>query len=583
MFSARTRYSAGHQKRRNSRIPTVYIRGDIPNFFKANAMFKYLQQIFRPAYSAKHPINLPDRCNPFFLKKFRNPSAILAIFFIYFPGISFAHGFKFKLKNTSKTDVAVFYKVSKKSGSAKIKALMNLKPGEEKLKDIKVDKEDTVAFYGQDTENNTSVMIKKDYNSLEKNKDGVCYVPIIVPQKENSNFESLDGLSVKLEHNKVLSFLLKMDSTSMSSLSMLENNFQNIYPLGTFIFVDTKTNRLLLPPLEPSFWNSNETYLTIQDSLYAMVNAEHRGMANAQVAYFVAKMFDSLRVNNTAELEFKARLSLLRWKPTPSANIYQVFNDKAVQGFLQNCYAQIDNPDVEYQRYRLYFLSSYERIDDLEIFGKQYYNFGNETDLSLGNIAQVFSTSLGVMYTKNKTLSNYYSVQGAVLRTKAYDFTSQLFNGFKNNVKSKIIASTYANQNKIIAAIVDEYKSLVAYNPDPVRLSLQAIDPKDANPSLVPIQTTISNLSPYTLLPADTTKQASAIANNYKIDTYNNKVKFYNSHLKQINDLFKQLDQTNSDLARISQSNPDKGFSSSVNAPGLIKEIEVNSQIVRKE
>lgn len=546
-------------------------------------MFEYLQQLIRSTYSTTQPGSLPDRCIPSFLKKFSIPSAIMAISVVCFPGTSFAHGFKFKLKNISKTDVAVFYKVSKKSGSAKIKALMNLKPGEEKLKDIKVDKEDTVAFYGQDAENNTSVMIKRDYNSLEKNKDGICYVPIIVPQKESSNFESLDGLSVKLEHNKVLSFLLKMDSTSMSSLSMLENNFQNIYPLGTFIFVDTKTNRLLLPPLEPSFWNSNETYLTIQDSLYAMVNAEHRGMANVQVAYFVAKMFDSLRVNNTAELEFKARVSLLRWKPTPSANIYQVFNDKAVQGFLQNCYAQIDNPDVEYQRYRLYFLSSYERIDDLEIFGKQYYNFGNETDLSLGNIAQVFSTSLGVMYTKNKTLSNYYSVQGAVLRTKAYDFTSQLFNGFKYNVKSKIIASTYANQNKIIAGIVDEYKSLVAYNPDPVRLSLQAIDPKDTSPSLVPIQTTISNLSPYTLLPADTTKQASATANNYKIDTYNNKAKFYNSHLKQINDLFKQLDQTNSDLAKISQSNPDKGFSSSVNASGLIKEIEVNSQIVRKE
>lgn len=494
-----------------------------------------------------------------------------------------AEGFKFKLKNTSKSNVTVFYKITKKSGAFKVKALLSLKSGDEKLKDISIGKGDTIAFYAQDPENNSSVVIKKNYNLLEQSKNTVCYVPIIIPQKESSNFESLEGLSVKLEHNKVLNFLLKMDSTSMSSMSMLENNFQNIYPLGTFIFVDTKTNRLLLPPLEPSFWNSSENYLTIQDSLYAMVNADRRGMANVQAAYFVAKMFDSLRVNNTAELEFKARLSLVRWKPTATANIYQVFNDKAVQGFLQNCYAQIDNPDVEYQRYRLYFLSSYERIDDLEIYGKQYYNFGNEADLSLGNIAQVFSTSLGVMYTKNKTLSNYFSVQGAVLRTKAYDFTSQLFNGFKNNVKNKIIASTYANQNKITTAIVDEYKSLVAYNPDPVRLSLQAIDAKDANPSLVPIQTTINNLSPYASLPADTSKQASATANNYKIDTYNNKVKFYNSHLKQINELFKQLEQNNTDLAKIAQSNPDKGFSSSANATGFIKEIEVNSQIIRKE
>jgi hypothetical protein len=314
-----------------------------------------------------------------------------------------------------------------------------------------------------------------------------------------------------------------------------------------------------------------------------MVNKGRSGMANAQVAYFVAKMFDSLRVNNTAELEFKAKLSLIRWKPTATANIYQVFNDKSVEDFLQNCYAQIDNPDQEYQRYRLYFLSSYERIDDLEIYGKQYYNFGNEADLSLSAPAQVFSTNLGVMYTKNKTLSNYYSVQNAVLRTKAYDFTSLLFNSFKKNVQNKIIAETRSNQHDILAAIVDEYKSLVAYNPDPVKLALQSLDPKDPLPSIVPIQTTVKNLSPYTVIPPDTAKTDSARAVNDKMMAYNNKVKFFNSHLTEIHTLFKELDQTDNDLEKLSHNNPDKAFSSTVTSPGLLKEIEVNSQVVRKE
>jgi hypothetical protein len=508
---------------------------------------------------------------------------LLTIFSIFFPSFVFAHGFKFKIKNTSKTDVAVFYKVTKKSGDFKLKALLKLKPGEEKLKELSVSKGDTIAFYGQDAEDETSVTIKKDFLALQLNKEEATTIPIIIPEKQSSNFESLEGLSVQLEHNKVLNFLLKMDTTSMSSLSMLEKNFQNIYPLGTFIFVDIKTNRLLLPPLEPSFWNNSENYLTIQDSLFAMVNKTHAGMANAQVAYFVAKMFDSLKVNNTAELEFKAKLSLIRWKPTATADIYQVFNDKAVEAFIQNCYAQINDPDKEYQRYRLYFLSSYERIDDLEVYGQQYYSFGNETDISLSSPAQVFSTNIGVMYTKNKTLSNYYSVQGAVLRTKAYDFTSLLFNSFKNSEKNKIIADTYANQHKITNEIIDEYKSLVAYNPDPVRLMLEAIDPKDPNTSLLPIETTVNNLSPYTYEASDTTKQVSAVANNYKIDSYNNKVKLFNSHLKQIDDLFKELDQTNKDLDKITRVNPDKSFNSSVNSTGLLQEIEVNSQIVRKE
>lgn len=505
---------------------------------------------------------------------------------ITFPVLVSAEGFKFKIKNTSKTNVSVFYKITKKSGKFNLKGLIKLKPGEEKLKDVAVNKGDTIYFYGQNAEDETSIMVKKDFDGLKQNKKEIFYIPIVIPEKQSANFESLENLSLRLEHNKVLNFLLKIDSSSMTSLSMLENNFQNIYPLGTFIFVDTKTNRLLLPPLEPSFWNNSENYLTIQDSLYTLVNNSHRGMANVQVAYFVAKMFDSLRVNNTAEIEFKAKLSLIRWKPSVNANIYQVFNDKAVQDFLQNCYAQIDNPDEEYKRYRLYFLSSYERIDDLEIYGKQFYNFGNEADLSLmsNNPAlQLFSTNLGVMYTKNKSLSNYYSVQNAVLRTKAYDFTSLLFNSFKNNIKNKIIEDAYATQHKIIATIVEEYKSLVAYNPEPVRLKLEAIDPKDPFPSIVPIETTVSNLSPYSYMLPDTTKQAAAVNNNYMIDTYNNKVKFFNSHLKEINNLIKQLDQTNNDLSKISQTNPDKSFSSTVNAPGLLKEIEVNSQIVRKE
>jgi len=508
------------------------------------------------------------------------------ILIMFLPLLTVANGFKFKIKNTDKTSVSVFYKITKKSGKFKLKALVNLKPGEERLKDVSVSKGDTISFYGQDAEDETSVIIRKNFTDLDANKNNTTYIPIVIPEKQSTNFESLESLGIKLEHNKVLNFLLKMDSTSMSSLSMLENNFQNIYPLGTFIFVDTKTNRLLLPPLEPSFWNNSENYLSIQDSLSTMVNTAHRGLANVQLAYFVAKMFDSLRVSNTAELEFKAKLSLIRWKPSANATIYQVFNDKAVQDFLQNCYAQIDNPDQEYQRYRLYFLSSYERIDDLEIYGKQFYNFGNETDLSLmaGNPAvALFSTNLGVMYTKNKTMSNYFSVQNAVLRTKAYDLTSLLFNGFKNNVKNKIIADTYSDQHKIMTAIVDEYKSLVGYNPDPVRLNLVAIDAKDPSPSLVPIETTVSNLSPYSYMAADTSKQSTAIANNYKIDTYNNKVKFFNSHLKEINTLIKQLNQTDADLDKISQTNPNKSFTSSVSSAGLLNEIEVNSKIVRKE
>ena len=194
----------------------------------------------------------------------------------WLPLLANATGFKFKVRNTTKNELTVFYKIVKKTGAFKLKSLVKLKPAEEKIKEVSVSKGDTISFYGQNGEDETSAIVRKDFETLNKQKEEVYYIPIIIPEKESANFESLENLGLKLEHNKVLNFLMKMDSSSMTSLSLLENNFQNVYPLGTFIFVDTKTNRLLLPPLEPSFWNNSETYFSIQDSLYAMVNNNHQ-------------------------------------------------------------------------------------------------------------------------------------------------------------------------------------------------------------------------------------------------------------------------------------------------------------------
>ncbi|MDB5139492.1 MAG: hypothetical protein JWR12_1408 [Mucilaginibacter sp.] len=497
-----------------------------------------------------------------------------------------AESFKFKLKNTTKNVVTVFYKISKKSGTFKVRTLAKLAPGDEKIKEVSLSKNDTVSFYGQNAEDETSAIVRRDFATLIKQKNEVYYIPIIIPEKANTSFESLEGLSLQLEHNKVLNFLLKMDSTSMTSLSMLENNFQNIYPLGTFIFVDTKTNRLLVPPLEPSYWNNNENYFTIQDSLYAMVNNNHALQAGVQVS-FIAKLFDSLRVNNAEELEFKGKLSLLRWKPTANANIYQILNDKAIQDFLQNCYDQIDDPNTEYSRFRLYFLSSYERIDDLEIYGKQFYTFGNEADVSLmssGNPGfQLLSTNLGMLYTKTKTLSNYYSVQNAVLRTKAYDFTSLLFNGFNNSIKRRLIDDAYHTQHLLVSAILGEYSGLVDYNPDPAKLNLVKLNEKDTTSSLTPVLTTVSNLQPYISVTPDTSKQASVVAKNNQIEGYNNKVKIFNSYLTKINSLIKQLNQTNSDIVKMSASNANQYKGYTKNSTGLLNEIVVSNSIIRKE
>jgi hypothetical protein len=517
-----------------------------------------------------------------------NISAFVMVLFIwgFIPRAAYSEDFKFKIRNNSKSGITVYYRISKKSGEFKLKSLGKLKPDEESTKEITLRKGDTIAFYGQNQEDQTSAIVKKDYSFLKSQKDDEFLIPIVIPESESASFESLQNLSMQLQNNKVLNFLLKMDSTAMTGFSLLENNFQNVYPLGTFIFVDTKTNRLLLPPLEPSFWNSNENYLTIQDSLYALVNTQHQVQANTQIAYFLGKICDSFTNTNNVELDFKGKISLLRWKPTATANIYQVFDDNSVKSFIQRCYALLDNPDQQFQRYRLYFLTSYERIDNLEVYGKKYFSFGNQTDLSVSSNPgfQLISSNLGLVYSKNRTLSNYYSVQNAVLRTKAYDFTSLLFNGFKNGEKTKIIADVYSRQHQLTSAILGEYDNLINYNPNPSGLSLAKLSKADTLSSLIPIMTTISNLAPYSNQIPDTSKTAVAVAKNEQIAVYNDKVKLYNAHLSEINNLIKQLNQTDADLAKITQAKNAAGYAnSSQNGPGVLNEVEVSNTIIRKE
>lgn len=521
------------------------------------------------------------------LKHFFSPkSGFTVLMLCLLPALLKAEDFKFNVKNTTKSVVTVFYKIDKKSGVYKLKTLVKLAPGEQKIKDVSLAKGDTIEFYGQDPQDQTSVIIRRDFALLNKTKDQVFDVPIVIPEKESSNFESMQALSLQLEHNKVLNFLMKLDSSSMSSMSMVENNFQNVYPLGTFLFVDTKTNRLLLPPLEPSFWNNTENYFTIQDSVYALVDNAHGLQAGASFT-FLAKLFDSLKVSNAEELTFKAKLSLLRWKPSANADIYQILTDKAFEAFLQNCYDQIDNPDVQYQRYRLYFLSSYEQVDDLEISGKQFFSYGNEADLGLQGGSptfSLFSTNVGTLYSKDKTMSNYYSVQNSILHTRAYDFTALLFNSFKNNVKEKLIDEAYRNQRRLTSDIIGEYNSMVSYNPSPETLDLTKVDLKDTTSALAPIITTIGNLSPYLYETADTGRTAAVAVANQKVEAFNNRARIFNAHLKRVNDLIKELNLTNSDIAKMSESRNENPYRNYVKgSSGLLKEIEVSNNIIRKE
>jgi hypothetical protein len=92
----------------------------------------------------------------------------ILLLLLLLPQLTFASGFKFNIKNTGKNRVAVFYRLNQKSGNVKVKAIFSLEPGQLKEKEISLSKGDTIAFYGQDSEEQTSITVKRDYATLEK-------------------------------------------------------------------------------------------------------------------------------------------------------------------------------------------------------------------------------------------------------------------------------------------------------------------------------------------------------------------------------------------------------------------------------
>jgi len=498
-----------------------------------------------------------------------------------------AENFRFKFKNASKSGLTIYYQIFRESGNSKVHSLFKIQPAEERIKILNLKVGDTVSFYGQNTQNESTPIIKKNYDELFSWIGKDIRIALVVPEKQSASFESLENLGLKIEHNKVLNFLVKADTNMVNSLSLLEDNFKNIYPLGTFLFVDTKTNKLLIPPLEPSFWNQSETYLTIQDSLDELVNTTHQVQGGAQVAFFLANLLSSLKIEKTWEVNFKGKISLVRWKPSNNANIYQIFNDRSVLNFLQNCFEQIDDPDKEFQRYRLYFLSSYERIDDFEIFGKQFFNWENNSSLSLGSTDQGFKllgSNLGLVYTKDKTLTNYFSVQNAVMRTKVYDLTSQLFREFKSATRQKIIDETNVKKRVIEKAILAEYGDLIEYNPDPKILSLAKLSKMDSSNSLTPVLTTIKELSPFSYkVPIQDSLKRISTGKPEDLEAYNFRVKLFNSHLNEISSLCKQLDLITGDLEKLSLVNRESTFPNRLNNSGInLSETEINASLCLK-
>jgi len=509
------------------------------------------------------------------------------LFILFFSNSIHAENFRFKFKNVSRSELTVYYQVIKESGNTKVHSLFKIQPSEERIKTLNLKIGDTVSFYGQNTQNESTPIIKKNYDELFDLKGKDVIISLVIPEKQSASFESLENLGLRIEHNKVLNFLVKADTNMVNSLSLLEDNFKNIYPLGTFLFVDTKTNKLLIPPLEPSFWNQNETYLTIQDSLDELVNTTHQVQGGAQAAFFLANLLSSLKIEKTWEVNFKGKISLVRWKPGNNANIYQIFSDRSVLNFLQNCFEQIDDPDKSFQRYRLYFLSSYERIDDFEIYGKQFFDWENNSSLSLGGPDQGFKllgSNLGLVYTKDKTLTNYFSVQNAVIRTKVYDFTSQLFREFKSATRQKIIDETNSKKAILEKAIIAEYGDLIEYNPDPKVLSLAKLSKIDSSNTLTPILTTIKELSPFSLkAPIQDTSKKNPSQKPEDLEAYNFRVKLFNSHLNEISSLFKQLDLIANDLEKLSLINKESKFPNRSNNSGIIlNETEISTSLCMK-
>lgn len=438
------------------------------------------------------------------------------LFLLLLTQSAFAKKFLFKLTNNTAFPIQVSAQLIKGVEKDNPDFLFVLNPNESKDFDYKVKSGEKVKFIGVGGGIETLPLVKSyDILSTKARNEYSLVVPVL----DKLNVIDLNDAIAKLKNDNILRIL--MDSAKYAK--------DELPPLGTFLFINTKTSSVL--PLTAAYWK-NENLLRKVDNQYfnttSFINSSNAGSLSISGVPFLRSLSTSFSSSNIMEVVWDIQNAHIeQWQPSDK-NVFQILQDPVNDFFIKACVNEMKDKKLAGGDYQLLFISSAYVVDKIKIAGRKYnaVSFNADVDFQLPpagvEVVQPIGVDASYKYTRAKTYSNVDSTLNAYLKFLAQDYTPAL--------NSYLTQQDRLTQKNAALAKIQELKTSISQQYS----ALQSLDNSLIKSDAVDVIIPIVNSTPELKLKEET---IDSTGNNITPQTdldYNKKARQYNSLLSSL-------------------------------------------------
>jgi hypothetical protein len=448
---------------------------------------------------------------------------------------SYAKKFPFKLTNTTAFQIQVSAQIIKGVEKDNPDFLFVLNPNESKEFDFKVKSGEKVIFIviGGGIE---TLPLVKTYDILTT-KDKNDY-QLVVPVLDKLNVIEINDAISKLKNDNILNILT--DSLKYSK--------DELPPLGTFLFINMKSNTVL--PLTAAYWKNESLVRKINNQYFNTtnyINSSNAASLSVSGVPFLKSLSTSFSSSNIMEVIWDIQNAHIeQWQPNDK-NVFQILQDPINDLFIKACVSDMKDKKLAGGDYQLIFISSAFVVDKIKLSARKYnaVAFNADIDFQLPSagveVVQPIGVDASYKYTRAKTYSNVDSTLNVYLKFLAQDYTAAL-NAYLSQQDRQLQQTTaISNVEKLKTSIAQQYSAL--QNIDSTLIKTNSID------VIIPIASTTNEL-PLKQEAFDSTNKN--ITPQFDLD-FNKKVKQYNSVLKSLKENVTNYKNTLESIDKLSQ------------------------------
>jgi hypothetical protein len=432
---------------------------------------------------------------------------------ILLTNVAVAKKFPFKLTNNTAFPIQVSAQLMKGVEKDNPDFLFVLKPNESKQFEYKVRNGEKVKFIGVGGGIETLPLVKSFENLSSRIPNEYS---LVLPVLDKLNVIELNEAIAKIKNDNILKIL--MDSSKYLK--------DELPPLGTFLFIDTKANSVL--PLTASYWKNEQLIRNVDNQYFnttSYINSTNAGSLSVSGVPFLRSLSTSFNSSNIMEVVWDIQNAhIQQWQPNDK-NVFQILQDPVNDGFIKACVGEMKAKNLAGGDYQLLFISSAYVVDKIKIAGRKYnaISFNADVDFQIPptgvEVVQPIGVDASFKYTRAKTYSNVDSTLNAYLRFLAQDYTPALNAYLTQQERKTQKDAAVAKAEGLKNSIIGQYSVLQSLDGSLIK--------SDAVDVIIPI----ANSTPELVLRTEITDSANNNITAKSELEYNSRARQYNSVL----------------------------------------------------